>query len=362
MRGAGDANPPRTVARSGGTLVPAGLRGVTKPLAPGTLVDPEDRSYVHNEVRELAAVTNQIIKDKFQRHGTNENQILSGVKQFGVSQQTKVIMSREKAAAEMAVQDRVYGVWRNECARHEVNRDFCSRIGPLHKCFCGHTLAEHGPVTSKRGVMCAPKCSGCACDGFQFIPNEPEEVGEHWLARRKDFVPGSWQPKCRCGHASKDHDPRRGGGCRSCGSCFRFEGHFLCIVCDGKFEDHMTIFETEDERQVAGRPVRGDYIPLKNFDWDVQSIVFGDGLGYDQITGGGHQQKALPRSPQAQPYNPSGTPSSSSQRVKAPAPQHQQQRRLPPSDQPVEDECDLCQTPFRTPTSKFCGHCGAKRE
>ena len=343
------------VRGGGGSLVPAGLRGVTRPQAHGAVVDPEDHTFVHNEVRELATVTNQIIKDKFQRHGTNENQIMAGVKQFGVSQQTKLIMAREKAAAEMAVSEKIYGVWRNENARHEINRDFCGRVGPLHKCFCGHTLEEHGPISSKRGQLYAPKCQGCACDEFRYVPNEPEEVGEHWLARRKDFVPGSWNAKCRCGHASKDHDPKlRGGGCKACGACYHFEGHFMCIVCDGKYEDHITLFETEGERVQAGRPVKGDYIPLKDFDWEVQNIVFGNGLGYDQVTGGGHQMKALPRSAPAQPYNPSGAP---------PPKQQQQQRAIggPPQQVVEGDDCDLCGTAYRTPTSKFCGHCGAQR-
>ena len=29
-----------------------------------------------------------------------------------------------------------------------------------------------------------------------------------------------------------------------------------------KFEDHMTIYETEKERQMQGKPIRQDYYPL----------------------------------------------------------------------------------------------------
>jgi hypothetical protein len=37
---------------------------------------------------------------------------------------------------------------------------------------------------------------------------------------------------------------------------------FACISCDAKFEDHETLYETERERKIAGKPIREEFIPL----------------------------------------------------------------------------------------------------
>lgn len=379
--------------------------------------DPEDPHFVHEETRQLASEVKGVIEKHFQRHGTNEQQIVSSIKQFGVSQQSKLMLAKEKAAAEQALHQKIYGVWRNENARHAINRDYCSRVGPLHKCFCGHTLEAHAPVSlSKRGPI-APRCQQCPCDEFRYIPNEPEEVGEHWLSRRPGFVPGAWVAKCRCGHGSADHDPsRRGGSCNACRNCYKFDGHFLCVVCDGKFHDHITLFETEEERRAAGRPVKGDFIPLKDMDWEVNEIVFGNRLGAQQIDGNGHalslsqQQLAGSRGDligqrpssstlsamrtqktiQTMPFDShqasassagtGGCESSSSRRMgvgtAVPMPSRRPPsggisglphgvRGLVSSDPPPIDvippHCSECGTVFRTAASKFCSNCGAKR-
>jgi hypothetical protein len=34
------------------------------------------------------------------------------------------------------------------------------------------------------------------------------------------------------------------------------------LSCDKKFEDHFTLFETEKERKMAGKPIREDFLPL----------------------------------------------------------------------------------------------------
>lgn len=309
--------------------------------------DPEDPHFVHEETRQLATQVKGVIEKHFQRHGTNEKQIVDSIKQFGVSEQSKLMLAKEKAAAELAVTQKIYGVWRNENARHAINRDYCSRIGPLHKCFCGHPLASHAAVsTSKRGPQ-APKCNACACDEYRYVPNEPEEVGEHWLSRRPGFVQGSWVAKCRCGHGSADHDPsHRGGSCNACRNCFRFEGHFLCGVCDGKFEDHVTLFETEDERRAAGKPIKGDFIPLKDMDWEVQAIVFEGALGAQQVTGGGHLIANRPAR-QALPV-----PTTKQQTVTV---TEEHLPDLPP-------HCSGCGTIYRSAQSKFCSNCGQKRQ
>jgi hypothetical protein len=47
----------------------------------------------------------------------------------------------------------------------------------------------------------------------------------------------------------------------SCG-CRGFISDFCCIGCDGKFEDHETLWETERERQQLRKSIRMEYLPL----------------------------------------------------------------------------------------------------
>ena len=62
----------------------------------------------------------------------------------------------------------------------------CTRVAPSHICFCGCTLSAHN--MKNRRVP----CTKCKCDGFQFMFQRPEEIGEYWLVRRKDFNIHTW--------------------------------------------------------------------------------------------------------------------------------------------------------------------------
>ena len=72
----------------------------------------------------------------------------------------------------------LYVTWR--C---EKTGDDCCRVGPSHRCFCGHAYSQHAFAsrTSRRGL---PRCQQCACKAFDLVPSRPEEVGEWWLPRR----------------------------------------------------------------------------------------------------------------------------------------------------------------------------------
>ena len=59
--------------------------------------------------------------------------------------------------------------------------------------------------------------AGCKCKGFAWIPSRPEEVGEFWFARRRDFDPSTWRAKCRCKHSHEDHEPVGLRACKSRG-------------------------------------------------------------------------------------------------------------------------------------------------
>lgn len=257
----------------------AGGNRVARQPVYGEIVDSD---YVHDEIRELGDQVKDVIKKNFQRHGTEEKQVLAGIRQFGPSKQAKKMLNKENEAARLAYEKGVYCVWRatEEPRLRGANNDFCCRVGARHRCFCGHTFANHlEPSPSRGGLTQQHPCQDCGCKAFKYVPNEPEEIGEGWLTRRSNWDPAKWSAKCRCDHGHRDHDPAT-LTCRACGCC-GFQSHFLCVVCDLPWEAHQTVYETEAERHKAGFPVRQDYFPLSNIDWDVRELVLKD------VTGGG---------------------------------------------------------------------------
>ncbi|CAJ1350110.1 unnamed protein product [Effrenium voratum] len=89
-------------------------------------------------------------------------------------------------------------VWRNASSCH----DFCGRIGPMSRCFCGHDYGAH--AWSKGRKELRPACSSCHCKGFRYMPRRPEEIGEWWLPRRKGFDVRIWRAKCKCHHSHEE--------------------------------------------------------------------------------------------------------------------------------------------------------------
>lgn len=57
----------------------------------------------------------------------------------------------------------------------------------------------------------------CACKAFQWIPSRPEDVGEFWHQRRRNFDPSTWRAKCRCKHTHEEHDFNGMKRCRARG-------------------------------------------------------------------------------------------------------------------------------------------------
>merc|ERR1719329_634497 len=109
-----------------------------------------------------------------------------------------MIEAEDLAAAE-AIQTGLYGVWRNAAA----SADFCGRVGPKSRCFCGHDYSEHAWSASRRER--GPTCAKCPCRCYSFIPRRPEEVGEWWLPRRRGFDVTLWKAKCKCSHGHDAH-------------------------------------------------------------------------------------------------------------------------------------------------------------
>jgi len=167
---------------------------------------------------------------------------------FFISPGAAAMMNSERSAAELAIQTGVYAVYR--CTIPPPNdpytSDFCARIGPNSRCFCDCPYSSHQQNSR------STKCKNCSCKRFKYIPSRPEEIGDDFLPRRRGFNIHTWRAKCRCGHPHGSHDPNtlRGSGCN------HFESHFLCAMCDRHWEDHETVFESEEERRALNRPVR----------------------------------------------------------------------------------------------------------
>lgn len=174
------------------------------------------------------------------------------------------MMQAEKLAAEEAIRTGFYGVWRNAASGH----DFCGRIGPSSRCVCGHEYSSH--VWSKGRKELRPSCGSCSCNGFRYMPRRPEEIGEYWLPRRKGFDIRLWRPKCKCQHSHEEHDPNT-LSCRCCG-CHTFSSAWECITCQGKWEDHESLWENEEERRLQGKPIGQAFMPLASTP-DIQQMV-----------------------------------------------------------------------------------------
>ena len=205
---------------------------------------------------------------------------------FGVAPGGRAMILAELDAAETSIATGVYVVWRTnktgESAAGVQKDGQCCRLGPNSRCFCGHSLSEHKAV--KQGNPQAPACTKCKCRRFNYVPMRPEECGMWHLPRRKGFNVHLWRApcKCKCGHDA--HDPVT-LKCNGCNNCARFEPNYCCIGCDGRGDQHETVFETESERVLAKLPVGEAYKPLQDSPYLLQQVV--EGRQRTEFTSGG---------------------------------------------------------------------------
>eukprot|EP00668_Euglena_longa_P005132 GGOE01006033.1.p1 GENE.GGOE01006033.1~~GGOE01006033.1.p1 ORF type:complete len:328 (-),score=87.28 GGOE01006033.1:174-1157(-) len=316
---------------------------------------------VHDEIRQLAVRERQRIVALKQ---PGEEGILEGLRQYGPAMGAQKMMDKEMNAALHAIESGMYVVLRSSTGED------CIRVAPSHSCFCGHTLADHN--TRHRRVPCQQP--QCRCDMFQYMFERPEEIGEYWLVRRKNFNLLEWAPKCRCKHGPKEHAPNGSKSCKKC-ACGAFESSFLCLVCDKHWEEHETVFETEMDRRLAGRTVGEAFKPLAQVAPEFSEIVFGkqNEAGVYIKAPATKAQQALTR-PRSSPHPKPGpklvasssTPSTStsSSAVKnIGAPRHRGLAEPEPSgaERPRSLICSGCQAAFASATAKFCPHCGTPR-
>ena len=121
------------------------------------------------------------------------------------------LFSPETNAAIEAIQTGIYVGWRIPGQKWD-----CIRVGMDSRCFCGCNLSQHKPYCFDKRVGCL----SCKCEEFQFVPGRPEDVGEFWLKKRRNFDESKWRAKCRCKCPHDDHDQKT-LKCKKC-SCFRF--------------------------------------------------------------------------------------------------------------------------------------------
>ncbi len=196
-------------------------------------------------------------------------QLLDALQRFGPAPGAKVMLQNEKRAAEEAIANDLYVTWRSTQGR--LRGQDCTRVGPNSACFCGHAYREHEENISRYSFKCLS--AGCNCVQYNYIPTRPEECGEYWLVRRKDFDVRTYKAKCKCKHSHLEHDAKskqcRARGC----SCFAFTSAFLCVACDEHSETHETVWARGAERRAQDRDVGDDYLPLNSMP-QVAKLVF----------------------------------------------------------------------------------------
>ncbi len=79
------------------------------------------------------------------------------------------------------------------------------------------------------------------------------------------MIVGSQDLKCLCKHSFKDHNPVtrkcQKPGCKNCTTSFTSKHGCACPLI---YDDHVTVFESREEREAAGRPVDPKWMQEQN--------------------------------------------------------------------------------------------------
>jgi hypothetical protein len=170
--------------------------------------------------------------------------------EFGPTPAAKALLLAQAAAAREAIARSIYVTWRPD----DDERKECSRIGSDSGCLCGHAMNRHAAITPH--TLRPPACLSCKrCPGFRFAPSRPEEVGQWWMPRRKDFNLASWQSRLRA--APND---------------------YACIGCDRRVSEHSIHIETAAVRIALGLPTGAAFIPFDDSPV-LQGLVLGESGG-----------------------------------------------------------------------------------
>lgn len=152
-----------------------------------------------------------------------------GVDDGGQMMSDKEFEAYKKKVAESR-KNHLYVYWVN------LKGNDCKAIGPESMCFCGHRFKNHNfdNVKTKK-VDC--KETKCKCKLYEYIP-----------------VHGSNDVKCLCKHSFRDHDNLTRKCVKLNCKCNGFSSKMTCN-CTYPFDDHSTIIETREERQLRGKNV-----------------------------------------------------------------------------------------------------------
>ncbi|KAJ8029109.1 hypothetical protein HOLleu_28431 [Holothuria leucospilota] len=170
----------------------------------------------------------------------------------------QTLFQPETEAAMESIQTGIYVGWR--CPDFKWD---CIRVSRMSRCFCGHILDEHASFNG-RSVRVPCRQQGCPCRAYEFIPGRVEDIGEFWHQKRRNFDPTSWRAKCKCKHTHIEHECKTSlKRCKHAGcGCGSFMSVFLCAACDQHWEQHITVFETEEDRRQNEIPYGEDYLPF----------------------------------------------------------------------------------------------------
>lgn len=137
---------------------------------------------------------------------TSREGIEEAHKKHGAAAGGRACMQNEDIAATESIESGLYVTWSPlnindlpSTASDELKSGTsqCCRVRSAAACLCGHPLFSHVavPTTSRSSFIKPPKCASgkCTCRGFQYIPDRPEECGQWWLPRRKDFNIADWR-------------------------------------------------------------------------------------------------------------------------------------------------------------------------
>lgn len=174
------------------------------------------------------------------------NDVEAAVAAYGAAPGGQAMMKSEAKAAAEAAASGIYVTFQSP------NESECCRVQSNSSCLCGHALKSHEAPKGGGSRMKPPACTKCACSKFRYAPTRPEECGQWWLPRRRDFNIKAWRARVR----KSPHE-------------------YACLNCNAKIPDHETVFETERARRNAGRPVGDDFAPLAATP-QLQQLVLGD--------------------------------------------------------------------------------------
>ena len=126
-------------------------------------------------------------------------------------------------------------------------------------CVCGHGFSRHNLYLFRDEFKSS--CKKCKCDKFKYIPVFPEETNEYKKAYLLDFKYDEWKAGCKCGHNWTKHNFINFEKCEEC-KCLSFESNFSCGVCGDKWENHIILMQTKEQREKNGEKAGNDYEPF----------------------------------------------------------------------------------------------------